>query len=123
MRTILIICLLTLVGGGYLGWRAMRMPTQFGAFTGAPKVAVADLVEKPKDFLGKLVSVEGTITDQCKTMGCFFFIHTGKENLRIDLQEIAMTAPMNEGGKGRVEGMLVPYGDTYQLNATAIEFK
>ena len=101
----------------------MRMPTKYGAFTGAPKANVTDLVEQPKDFLGKLVSVEGTITDQCKTMGCFFFIYMGKENLRIDLQEITMNAPMNEGGKARVEGMLIPYGDTYQLNATAIEFK
>ena len=56
-------------------------------------------------------------------MGCFFFIHTGKENLRIDLQEIAMNAPMNEGRMARVEGILVPYGETYQLNATAIEFR
>lgn len=123
MRTILLICLLTLVGGGYFGWRAMRMPSGYGSFTGAPTANVTDLVERPKDFLGKLVTVEGTITDQCKTMGCFFFIHTGKENLRIDLQEIAMNAPMNEGRMARVEGILVPYGETYQLNATAIEFR
>ena len=123
MRTILAICLLTLVGVGYFGWRTMRMPTQYGSFTGAPEAKVADLVEKPKNFLGKLVSVDGTITDQCKTMGCFFFIYEGKENLRIDLQEIAMTAPLNEGRKARLEGMLVPYGETYQLNATAIEFR
>ena len=123
MKTILTLCSITLIIGGVFVWRATRMPSTFGTFTGAPKVAVADLVERPKDFQGKLVTVEGTITDQCKTMGCFFFIHTGKENLRIDLQEIAMTAPMNEGHKARVEGQLVPYGDTFQLYASAIEFQ
>ena len=123
MKTILAICVLTLAIGGGFAWRALQMPSKYGDFSGATRVEVANLVERPKEFVGKLVSVEGTIADQCKTMGCFFFIHSDKDSLRIDLQEIAMNAPMNEGRKARVEGQLVPYGETYQLVATAIEFK
>jgi hypothetical protein len=123
MRTILILCGLILVGGCIFAWRSMQMPTTFGTFTGAPRVDVVALVERPKEFLGKTVAVEGTITEQCKSMGCFFFFHAGKDILRIELEEVAMNAPMREGRLARVEGQLVPHGDGYQLFASAVEFK
>jgi hypothetical protein len=56
-------------------------------------------------------------------MGCFFFFRSGRETLRIDLQDIAMKAPMKEGHPARVEGQLVPYDGAYQLSATAVEFR
>ena len=51
MRTIFAICAVTLVLGAVLVWRVVRMPSQFGTFTGAPKAEVANLIDKPKDFL------------------------------------------------------------------------
>lgn len=123
MRTIFALCGLTLLIGGFFIWRAMQLPTLYGTFTGAPQAAVADLIERPKDFLGKTVTVEGKISEQCKTMGCFFFFRAEKSTLRVELQEIAMNAPMREGHDARVEGQIVPYGDGYQLFASAVEFK
>jgi hypothetical protein len=123
MKTIVAITVLAVAIGGFGLWHAVRMPGKFGQFTGAPKAEVAALVERPKDFLGKPVTVEGRITEQCQTMGCYFSIPTGKKKLRVDLQEIAMNAPRHEGGQARVEGQLVPYGDGYQLWASAVEFK
>ncbi len=122
MRTILALCGLTLVGGGYFIWRAMQVPTQYGAFIGAPKASVTELVERPKEFLGKTVAVEGTIRQQCKAMGCFFYLPSGKELLRVDLEPIAMTAPMREGHTARVEGQIAAHGDGYQLVASGVEF-
>jgi hypothetical protein len=123
MRTIFALCGVTLLAGGFLLWRTMQLGTLYGTFTGAPKAAVADLIERPTDFLGKLVAVEGTVSEQCQTMGCYFFFRSGKRTLRVDLEEIAMNAPMREGGNARVEGQLVPYRDGYQLFASAVEFK
>ena len=123
MKTILAITALALAIGSFALWRAFRTPNTFGAFDGAQKVEVAALIERPRDFLGRKVLVEGQITEQCKAMGCYFFIPAGKKTLRIDLEEIAMTAPRHEGGQARVEGQLVPHGDGYQLWASAIEFK
>jgi len=123
MRTIFILCGLILVVGGVFAWRTMRMPTEFGTFTGAPKAEVADLIERSKDFLGKPVSVEGTVREQCKTMGCYFFIPSGTKTLRVEIQEIAMNAPMREGHQARVEGEMVRYGDGYQLVASAVKFE
>jgi uncharacterized protein YdeI (BOF family) len=107
---------------GVVVWRAVAKPSRFGQFTGAPRAEVAALVERPKEFVGKPVSVEGTITEQCKAMGCYFNFKDGNKTLRVDLQDIAMTAPLHEGKPARVEGQLVPYGDAYQLYATAVEF-
>ena len=93
MRTILILCAVTLVVGRGLVWKRVRLPNQFGMFTGAPKTEVADLIDRPKDFLRKTVTIEGTVRQQCTTMGCFFFFSRGKKMLRVELQEIAMNAP------------------------------
>jgi hypothetical protein len=44
--------------------------------------------------------------------------------LRVELSEIAMTAPKRRNGRpARVEGQLMPYDHGYQLVATAVEFK
>jgi hypothetical protein len=123
MKTILALCLAIVTGGAFLVWRSMQMPDEFGIFTGAPAIPVSDLVERPEDFLGKPVKVEGRIYQQCRTMGCYFFLRSPNGNLRVDLQEIAMNAPMREGHETRVEGQMVPYGGAYQLFASAVQFK
>lgn len=123
MKTILSLCTVILVVAAGLGWRAMQTPTKFGEFTGASKVRVEDLIERPKEFLGKTVRLEGKIRDQCKAMGCFFFFVAGEKTLRIDLQQVAMTAPMNEGRAATAEGQLETFGDGYQLVANAVEFR
>ena len=56
-------------------------------------------------------------------MGCFFFFLSGKDRLRVDIEQIAMTAPRKNGHQARVEGQIVPYGDGYQFVASAVEFK
>ena len=122
MRTIFAICAVTLVLGAVLVWRVVRMPSQFGTFTGAPKAEVATLIDKPKDFLRKTVAIEGTVRQQCTTMGCFFFFFSGKNMLRVELQDIAMNAPRRGGRTARVEGQIVPYDHGFQFLASAVEF-
>jgi|SRR6516164_5629125 hypothetical protein len=122
MKRIFLLCALTLAAIGVLVWRAAAKPSRFGTFAGAPKADVARLIAEPKAFTGKMLAVEGTITEQCKAMGCFFFLRSGDKTLRVDLQDVAMTAPMHEGGRARVEGQLAPYGDGFQFYASAVEF-
>ena len=123
MRTIFTICAVTLVLGAVLVWRAVRMPSHFGTFTGAPKAEVANLIDNPKDFLHKTVGIKGTVRQQCTTMGCFFFFLSGKNMLRVELQDIAMNAPRRNGRPARVEGQIVPYDHGYQFLASAVEFE
>jgi hypothetical protein len=123
MKKILILCGFVAVAATMFLWRAMAGPSRFGSFTGAPRAEVAALLAEPKAFLGKTLEIEGEITQQCRAMGCFFFFRSGKDRLRVDLEEVAMTAPMREGRRARVEGQIVPYNDGYQFFASAVEFK
>ncbi len=123
MKKILILCTLIVVVAAVVAWRAAATPARFGSFTGAPKSEVASVIADPKAFLGRTVELEGVVSEQCRSMGCYFFFRSGKNILRVDLQEIAMKAPMREGRKARVEGQTVPYDGGYQFFATAVEFE
>jgi hypothetical protein len=123
MKKILVLCAITVAVVTVMVWRAAATPSRYGTFTSAPKAEVARLIVEPQAFLGKTVEIEGTVGEQCKTMGCFFFFRSGKNTLRVDLQEIAMKAPMKEGYLARVEGQIVPYNGGYQFYASAVEFE
>ncbi len=123
MRTILILCGATLIGGSALIWRATRPQMIFGEFLGAKKVDVSELIERPAKYANTTVAIEGEVRRQCQAMGCYFFFETGGKELRIDLESIAMHAPATEGRIARVEGQMVPYRDGYQLYASAVEFR
>jgi uncharacterized protein YdeI (BOF family) len=123
MRNILILCALTGLMVTALVWRAVAQPSTFGTFTSAPRADVASLLAKPQDFLDKTVQIEGKITQQCKAMGCFFSFQSGTESLRVDIEDVAMKAPMREGHAARVEGQMAPYNGGYQFSASAVEFK
>lgn len=123
MKTILVLCGAILIGAGAWLYKATRLPNEYGAFTSAPQVAVAELIARPKSYLKKTVATEGVVREQCTTMGCYFFFRDGEKSLRVDLQEIAMNAPRKNGRRARVEGQIVPYGDGYQLSASAVQFQ
>jgi uncharacterized protein YdeI (BOF family) len=123
MKKILVLCVLTVAVAAFMAWHAVAQPSRYGTFTGAPKAEVAKLVEQPQAFVGKTVEIEGTISEQCRTMGCFFFFKSGKDTLRVDLQDIAMQAPMREGRAARVEGQMAPFNGGYQFSASGVEFE
>lgn len=123
MKTILALCAVILVIGTVLVWHTVRLPRKYGTFIGAPKAQVADLIDKPKDFVHRTVVIDGEVRNQCTTMGCYFFFLSGKNMLRVELAEIAMKAPMRNGRRARVEGQVVPYGEGYEFVASAVEFE
>ena len=123
MKTIFALCAGVLIVAGVMIYRATRLPNSYGQFTGAPTVAVAELIAHPQDHLRKSLEIEGVVRNQCTTMGCYFFFIEGNQMLRVDLQEIAMNAPRKNGHRVRVEGSLVPFDGGYQFAATAVEFQ
>ena len=123
MRVIVGLCLTILLISAGLVWRATQQPTHFGEFIGAPSTPVADLIGRPQAFLGKTILVQGDVREQCKTMGCHFFLAAGEKTLRVGLEHLVPKAPMREGRPARVEGQVMAYGDSYQLVASAVEFQ
>jgi len=123
MKTIFTLCAISVAITAGLIWHATRLPTEYGVFSGVEQVTVVDLIEKPASYLHKTLTIEGIVREQCTTMGCYFFFLEGNKKLRVDIQEVAMTAPRKNGHKARVEGQVVPYGDGYQFVASAVEFQ
>lgn len=123
MKAILILCAVTLAVTSAFVWRAVAKPTRFGAFTGAPRAEIAAVIDRPAEFLGRTVAIEGDVTAQCKASGCFFSFRSGTQSLRVDLRDVAATAPNREGRHARVEGQLQAYSGAYQFFATAVEFQ
>ena len=123
MKTIFALCALVLAAGAVFFYRTTRMPDKYGVFEGAPAVAVAELIAHPKEYLRKTVALEGVVREQCTSMGCYFFFHDGEKILRVDIADIAMNAPRKNGKRVKVEGRMAPYGDGFQLSASAVEFE
>lgn len=124
MKAIFALCAVVLAAGAVAVYQYTRPPMSYGVFEAAPRAEVLELIKRPKDFMKKTVAIEGIITKQCTTMGCFFFFEAEGETLRVDLAEIAMYAPKNKNGRpARVEGRMVPFGEGHQFWASAVEFK
>jgi hypothetical protein len=123
MKTIFAICISILLAGGLTVWKATRWPDEFGTFTGAAHTDIAALVDTPASFIGTTVVVQGTVREQSKAMGCVFYLLNGNKKLRVDLEDVAMNAPRREGHPVHVEGRIVPYGDGFQLSASAVRFE
>lgn len=85
MRTIIMICMLTAVGGTAVVWQSVSTPDRFGTFIQAPQADVGELIAKPQDYLHKTVSIQGEVRRQCSATGCCFFFIQGENMLRVDL--------------------------------------
>ena len=62
--------------------------------------AVKDILADPKGFEGKLVTIEGKISNECST-GCWFYIQVGSGNLNIyvDTGNSGFAIPQKSGKK------------------------
>jgi hypothetical protein len=127
MKKILALCGVVLVIGGVFIYRALQVPLVYGAFVGAPRAETADVIARPEAFMHKIIALQDVIRNQCASMGCYFYFRVGEDDnrmLRIELAPIAMHAPRGRTGRmAHVEGQIVPYEKSYQLLATAVEFK
>ena len=124
MRGILILCgLILTVGLLALGWHFLG-PDLYGEnfSTEVPSVETRLLIEKPEDFLGKTVQIEGTVRRQCLSTGCYFFFLVGEKSLRIEMGDVVNKLPARESYKARVEGELGRYGDGFQFYGRAVQF-
>lgn len=69
-----------------------------------PEVKVSDLLEKPRDYLGKTVKVRGVVSGVCSHRGCWMKIAGDKpfQAIRIKVKDGAMVFPADAKGKQAV---------------------
>jgi hypothetical protein len=124
MKTILVLCGLILAGA--IAWLVIARPfaDHFGsAFRGLGSVQVAQLLEKPSDFVKKDVRIRGVVTRQCAQCGCWFVVKdAGGAEIRVEMGETAGHLPFRLGKAATVEGQLIKFGEGYEFIGTAVEF-
>lgn len=76
-----------------------------GVDKSAPKVAVKDVILNPA-YQGKTVNLEGKITTQCASNGCWFFLQDGSGQIFIDLSTNGFAIPQKQGKAAKVTGVV-----------------
>jgi hypothetical protein len=120
--TVLFLCAIAL-----LIWRLSKREDHFGkAFSGYPTAKIPDLVVSSADFLGRPVSIEGILKQQCPSTGCWFFLvdpgDPKARDLKVEMSDTTPRLPPRIGRRARVEGQLIKYGEGYEFIADAVTF-
>lgn len=124
MKIIFILCGLILAGAVVVFFVARPRTDHHGQpFRNLGTVGIAQLVDKPAEFLKKEVRIEGTITRQCPATGCWFILKdpAGKE-LKVEMGDTTPKLPARVGKTATVEGQLILFGKEYEFIGTAVEF-
>jgi hypothetical protein len=99
---------------GPMGSSAMSSSS---ATNGYEKVAIKDILNKSSDYLGKGVTVEGKITQECPMRGCWITVDDGTGTLLVDLYPNNFTIPLNQvGNTAKVYGNVTLVGETKKLS-------
>lgn len=109
-----------------LGWTGCgrKKSEHFGeAFTDAPEVPIAQLLESPDSFRRQSVRIKGAIERQCPASGCWLFLRDDAgRSIRVELSDYFPTLPQHVGGTAEIEGEWIPMGEKNQFFGTRIEF-
>lgn len=81
-----------------------------GVDKSAQKVSIKDVVLNPS-YQGKTVNLEGKITTQCASNGCWFFLNDGTGQIFIDLATKGFAIPPKQGKSAKVTG-IVSFGQS-----------
>ena len=92
---------------------AAPAPEHFGAaFTAAPEVPLADLLQSPKQFASKDIITKGEVKRACSRKGCWMEIASADSACRVTFQDYGFFVPKDSAGarvrlQGRVDTRVV----------------
>ncbi|HOF89489.1 MAG TPA: hypothetical protein PLZ36_15515 [Armatimonadota bacterium] len=99
-RTVISIIIIAVVGLGI--WYAFGGETKsghFGAGVGATVVRIGDITANPDAYLNTEVTIEGELTRECPSSGCWWYIKDGTGEMRADSLAAGFNLPPNQVGK------------------------
>lgn len=107
---ILLVIVLALMGGGiwYVLSGSDGKSNSFGAGVAATLTSVGDIRKSPDRYLNQTITVEGEMTKECPTTGCWWYVKDGTGEIRADSFGSGFALPLNrQGGIVRTTGRLV----------------
>jgi hypothetical protein len=110
---LLSLAVMTVEAAGPMGSSTMSSSS---ATNGYEKVAIKDILNKSSDYLGKGVTIEGKITQECPMRGCWITVDDGTGILLVELSPNGFTIPLNQvGNTAKVYGNVTLVGKTKLL--------
>ena len=81
---------------------------RFGASTEATLTSVGDIQKNPGKYLNQVVTVEGEMTKECPTTGCWWYLKDRTGEIRADSSGAGFALPLHrQGSIVRTTGKLV----------------
>lgn len=97
---------------------------QYGAGVdpSAPKILVKDMFLRP-DLMGKKVTLEGRIVNQCASNGCWFYLQDETGQVYVDLSRNGFELPSLPNKAVIASGTVAKTQQAFLLIATGVEVK
>ena len=124
-KGIFLLCAIILVAIAGVFFYNQSSALHFGPpFVQASKIEIAKALSSPGEVADKVIQVEGKITRQCPSAGCWFFIEDASgKSLRVELGHMGMKFPQRVGKVARVQGKLLKEGENQELIGNSVEFQ
>ena len=107
---ILLVIVLALMAGGiwYVLSGSEGKSNSFGGGVAATLTSVGDIQRSPGKYLNQIVTVEGEMTKECPTTGCWWYVKDRTGEIRADSLGGGFALPLNRKGDiVRTTGRLV----------------
>ena len=127
MKNIIIgIVVLAVIGVGIwyaFGNNGGKKANALGQGTGTEITPIGQITKAPKDYVGKVVTVEGQLSKECPASGCWWYVKDGTGEIRADSSGSSFALPLNKEGKHILTtGKLVKTDSSeLQIGATGAE--
>lgn len=124
MRLVRFALALMVVGTVASGSATLTEPRKYGEGVSLETVTpLASIIEKPGDFAGRTVRVEGTVTAVCTHEGCWMTLapegQDGGPTLRLKVDDGVIVFPVTaKGRKAAAQGVVEQAGSSWQIKAT-----
>jgi hypothetical protein len=129
MKRILIgVVAVALIGAGIwyvLSDEGSGRQNRFGKSNGTTVTSIADLQKSPGTYMNRVVTIDGKITRECPSSGCWWYVNDGTGEMRVDSKRGGFALPLKrEGHMVRTTGIAVKMeGGEMQIAASGAELR
>ena len=100
-KTLMLLAVVTVVGGSiwFVIDGGQASESNYGMSPGTVVAPISDLQQNPDKYLGQTVTVEGELTKECPTTGCWWYVKDNTGEIRADSLAGGFALPLNHEGR------------------------